>query len=193
MEVMMKKSLGAKTLLFPTPVLIIGSYDQEGKSNLMAVAWGGICCSKPPCVAISLREATYTYHNIKSQKAFTVNITPENYIKEADYFGIASGKNINKFNQSGLTPVKSTLVNAPYIDEWPIILECQLIQTHPIGLHTLFVGEILDVKADEQVVGEKKYPQMEKIKPAVFSPGERNYYGIGSFLGKAFSIGKELK
>ncbi len=187
----MKKSLGAKTIVFPTPVFIVGSYDSKGKPNAMSVAWGGICCSKPPCVAISLRKATYSYSSIMESKAFTVNIPSEKHIKEADYFGIASGKNEDKFAKTGLTPVKSDLVNAPYIEEFPFILECEVIHIYEIGLHTQFIGEIKDVKADESVLDEKGHASIEKLKPFSFAPLNA-YYGTGNYLADAFSIGKEL-
>jgi len=187
----MKKSLGAKTILYPTPVLVIGTYDKSGKPNVMTAAWGGICCSSPPCVAVSLRKATYTYGNIMEQKAFTINIPSENYIKEADYFGIVSGKKKDKFSATGLTPVKSDIVHAPYVKEFPFILECKLLHTFEIGLHTQFIGEIMDIKADEAVLGENGLPNIEKIKPFMFVPDSGTYYGIGEYLGKAFSIGKD--
>ena len=88
----MKKSLGAKTILYPTPVLGVGTYDLHGKPNVMTAAWGGICCSTPPCVAVSLRKATYSYQNIVHRKAFTISLPSEQYVKDADYFGIASGR-----------------------------------------------------------------------------------------------------
>lgn len=96
----MKKSIGAKTIIYPTPVLIVGTYDKMGKANLMTAAWGGICCSKPPSIAISLRKATYTYGNIVERKAFTINITSETFVIEADYFGIVSGKSEDKFHST---------------------------------------------------------------------------------------------
>lgn len=102
----MKKSLGAKTIVYPTPVFIVGTYDKSGKPNAMNVAWGGLCCSSPPCVAISVRKATYTYGNIVERKAFTINIPSEAYVKEADYFGVASGAKADKFSVTKLTPVK---------------------------------------------------------------------------------------
>ncbi|MHB8205102.1 MAG: flavin reductase family protein [Desulfomonilaceae bacterium] len=189
----MKKSLGAKTLLYPTPVLIVGTYDKTGKPNVMTVAWGGICCSVPPCVSISVREATYTYSSLMEQKAFTISIPSEDYVKQADFIGIASGKNTDKFLATGLTPVKSDVVNAPYVGEFPLALECKVIHTHKIGLHTQFIGEILDIKADEAVVGQRG-PEIEKIKPFLWAPdSSQGYYGVGQHLGKAFSIGKDLK
>jgi flavin reductase (DIM6/NTAB) family NADH-FMN oxidoreductase RutF len=161
----MKKSLGAKTIIYPTPVLVIGSYDKNGKPNVMTAAWGGICCSSPPCLTVSLRKATYTYTSICERKAFTVNIPSEKHVDVVDYFGIASGRNEDKFSKSGLTPVKSDLVDAPYIGEFPFILECRLIHTHEIGLHTQFIGEILDIKANEDVLDDKGTLSIEKIKP----------------------------
>ena len=187
----MKKSLGARTLAFPTPVWVVGTYDAAGTPNIMTAAWAAIVCSKPPCVGVSLRKATYTYGNMVLNQAFTINVPSEVYIKEADYCGIASGKAGDKFIAAGLTPVKSTLVNAPYVQEFPLILECQVIHTIEIGLHTQFIGEILDVKADASVLGEKGMPDIEKVKPVIFGPEIRTYHGIGPHLGKAFAIGKE--
>lgn len=185
----MKKSIGAKTIVYPTPVFIVGTYDKTGEPNVMTVAWGGICCSEPPCVAVSLRKATYSYGNIIANRAFTINIASETHVKEADYFGIASGEKKNKFSVSGLTPVNSDLVNAPYVKEFPLVLECKVLHILEIGLHTQFIGEILDVKADEEVLGENGLPNINKIKPFLFAPIRRAYFGIGDFLGEAFSIG----
>lgn len=186
----MKKSLGAKTIIYPTPVLVIGSYDKNGKPNVMTAAWGGICCSNPPCVAVSLLKSRYTYENIIAQKAFMINIASEAHVKSVDYFGIATGRTTDKFSLTGLTPVKSTLVNAPYIEEYPIILECKLLQKVEIGSHTQFIGEILDVKADQSILSDDGMPDIEKVMPICFSPAKEGYYGLGKKLGKAFSIGK---
>jgi len=188
----MKKSIGAKTLVFPTPVWVVGTYDREGKPNVMAVAWGGICCSSPPCVAVSLRRATYTYGNLMERKAFTVNVPSEGHAREADYVGIASGRKVDKFAASGLTPIRSKLVDAPYVAEFPLVLECRLLRTVEIGLHTQFVGEIVDVKADETVLGEEGIPVIEKVKPIVYAPEVGEYYRIGGKLGRAYSIGRTI-
>lgn len=189
----MKKSIGAKTIVYPTPVFIVGTYDKAGKPNVMNAAWGGICCSAPPCVAVALRKATYTYGNIMEQKAFTVSIPSQEFVREADYFGLVSGREEDKFFQAGLTPEKSNLVNAPYVREFPLILECRLLHVLEIGLHTQFVGEILDVKVDVDVLGNDDLPDIEKVRPLLFEPGKQRYYGLGAFLGKAFAIGKEIK
>ncbi len=188
----MKKSLGPRTLAFPTPVWVIGSYDPEEKPNAMTAAWAGICCSSPPCVAVSLRKATYSYGNIVARQAFTVNIPSEEHAKIADYLGMATGREVNKFKVARITPVKSGLVDAPYIQEFPLVLECQVLHTIEIGLHTQFIGRILDVKADPAVLGEHGFPDIVKVKPIVFGPEIRTYHGIGGFLGRAFDLGKDL-
>jgi flavin reductase (DIM6/NTAB) family NADH-FMN oxidoreductase RutF len=186
----MKKSLGAKTLLFPTPVLMVGTYDREGKPNLMNAAWGGICCSQPPCVAVSLRKARYSYDCIVERKAFTVGIACEDRMAEADYVGIASGRSVDKFAVTGLTPVRSDLVDAPYAAEFPVVLECRLLHTVEIGLHTQFIGEIVDVKAETDVLGDDGHPDILKIKPLVYDTAHKGYHGVGPLLGEAFSVGK---
>ena len=188
----MKKSLGAKTLLIPTPVLMVGTYDHTGKPNLMNAAWGGICCSQPPCVAVSLRKATYSYNAIVERKAFTIGIACESRMKEADYCGIFSGRDGDKFAATGLTPVRSDLVDAPYAEEFPVVLECRLLHTIEIGLHTQFIGEIVDVKGDVQVIGDDGDLDIMKIQPLIFDTSHRGYHGVTPSIGKAFSIGREL-
>lgn len=187
----MKQSLGAKTLLFPTPVLLVGTYDREGTPNLMNAAWGGICCSQPPCVAVSLRKATYTYASIMERRAFTIGIPSEAQMVAADYVGTVSGRDGDKFAATGLTAVKSELVDAPYAEELPFTLECRLLQTLEIGLHTQFIGEIVDVKADVAVLGSDGLPDILKIRPLVYDTAHRGYHAIGPCLGQAFSVGKK--
>lgn len=189
----MKKSLGAKTILYPTPVLLVGTYDKDERPNLMTAAWGGICCSVPPCVSVSLRKATYSYGNIISRGAFTVNIPSANQVEKADYYGIETGRNAEKFEKSGITAIKSELVDAPYGEEFPVILECNLLNNIEIGLHTQFIGEIMDVKVDASVLGEGGKPDLAKINPIIFDTGDRNYFSVGKFIGKAFSIGKNIR
>jgi flavin reductase (DIM6/NTAB) family NADH-FMN oxidoreductase RutF len=188
----MKVSLGAKTILFPAPVWIVGTYDADGKANVMAVAWGGICCSKPPCVTVSLRKATYSYRGIADRKAFTINVPSEEFVAEADYYGIASGREVDKFSATNLTPLRSDLVNAPYIAEFPMIAECRLLHSFEIGLHTMFIGEILDVKVDRDLIGEDGKPSMAKVAPVLYGPGTHRYYRVGEDLGEAYLVGNKF-
>ncbi len=188
----MKKSLGAKTLAFPAPVWVIGSYDKDGKPNAATIAWGGICCSKPPMVAISLRAATHTHGNIMARRAFTVSIPSATHAAEADYFGMASGRDSDKFGKTGLTPVRAGLVDAPYVEEFPVVIECRVAEVHELGLHTQFIGEIMDVRADDSMLDAEGRPDIEKIQPVIYCTGTSSYHGVGPSLGKAFSIGKKL-
>ncbi len=188
----MKKSLGAKTLVYPTPVFVVGTYDAEGKPNVMTASWGGICNSRPPSVAVSLRKATYTYGNIVQRKAFTISIPSEEHVRLADYFGMRSGRDGDKFVAAKLTPVRSDLVDAPYVKEFPMILECRLAHTFELGLHTQFVGEILDVKVDDSALGKTGLADITKVKPLIFSPDTQAYYGVGAFVAKAFSVGEGI-
>ncbi|MFH2057018.1 MAG: flavin reductase family protein [bacterium] len=189
----MKKSLGAKTLIYPTPVWVVCSYDKEDKANGMTVAWGGVCCSKPPCVTVSLRKATYSYGCIMERQAYTVNVLSEAQLAESDYFGMASGRNTDKFADTGLTAVKSELVDAPYIAEAPMVLECRVLHTFELGMHTQFVGEILDVKVEESLLGDDGNPDIHKIRPAVYATGARKYYSVGELLAVAYKYGDKFK
>ncbi len=177
------KSLGAKTIAQPCPVWVIGSYDAAGKPNVMTASWAAICCSQPPMVTVSLRKATYTYGSIMESEAFTVNVPSEDFVNEAAYFGSVSGREVDKFAASGLTAVKSELVNAPYVKEFPLVLECKLVKTVELGLHTMFIGEIVDVKAAGTVLGANGMPDVAKLKPIVFAPGNADFFGIGASLG----------
>jgi flavin reductase (DIM6/NTAB) family NADH-FMN oxidoreductase RutF len=187
-----KISLGAKTLAQPAPAWVVGSYDPQGKPNIMTIAWGGICCSQPPCIAISLRKATYTYECIKERHAYTVNIPSATLVKEVDYVGTVSGRTIDKFAMTKLTPVRSELVDAPFIKEFPVVIECRVLHIVEIGLHTQFIGEIVDIKAEESVLDEQGLTDILKVKPLIFDTGQGAYHGIGDRIGKAFSIGKRV-
>ena len=186
----MKRSLGAKTIVYPTPVFLVGTYDAAGKANVMTAAWAGICCSRPPCVAVSLRAATYSHGSIKERAAFTVSIPSAAQVREADYAGIYSGRDEDKIEALGLTAVRSELVDAPYIEECSLVLECELAHTHELGLHTQFVGQVMDVKADEDVLDERGRTDIRKVAPLIYAPGNQAYFAVGEEVARAFSVGK---
>jgi flavin reductase (DIM6/NTAB) family NADH-FMN oxidoreductase RutF len=158
----------------------------------MTASWGGICCSQPPCVAVSLRKATYSHGNIVDRGAFTISIPSEKYVKEVDYFGLVFGRSMDKFAATKLTPVKSKLVDAPYVKEFLLVMECKLVHVAELGLHTQFVGEVIDAKADESIIGDSGAIDIKKLKPLVFTPDTQDYYGIGTCKGKVFSAGKGI-
>jgi len=185
----MKKSVGPRTLAFPVPVWVVGSYDAHGKPNMMTASWAGICCSKPPCLNVSLRKATYSYGALMERRAFTVSIPSVDQAAPADYAGKASGRDVDKFAATGLTATRSKVVDAPYVEEFPVVLECRILHDLEIGLHTLFVGEIMDVKADEEVLGDKGLPRIDAARPFVYAPESRSYFSLGERLGPAFKMG----
>ena len=188
----MKQSLGAVTLVYPTPVFLVGTYDSTGKPNIMTASWGGICCSKPPCVTVSLRKATYSHGCIVERQAFTISIPSESQAEQADYCGLASGLTADKFANTGWTAVRSELVDAPYVKECSLIVECRLAHTFELELHTQFVGEVVDVKADKDVMTEGGLVDILKVRPLIFTPDSHEYYGVGKLIGKAFSMGEKL-
>lgn len=189
----MMQSMGARPLVFPTPVFVVGTYDKNGKPNIMTAAWAGICCSQPPCLAVSLRKATWTYDAIVERRAFTVSVPSREFVRHADYAGIFSGENENKFESLGLTAAPGDHVDAPYVAEFPMAIELRLSHTLELGLHTQFIGEIMDVKVDERCLDAEGLPDMGKVDPVIFAPVARAYYGVGEFIAKAFSAGKSLR
>ncbi|MDL2260520.1 flavin reductase family protein, partial [Deltaproteobacteria bacterium OttesenSCG-928-K17] len=188
----MKKSLGPKTLTFPLPVYLVGSYDEEGKANIMNAAWGGIACSDPPCISVSIQPIRHSFAAIMKNRAFTISVPNSALAPAADLAGLVSGRNHDKFALGNLTAVKSEVVNAPYVAECPVVLECELVKTVELGSHTMFVGRILDVKVDDDIKIEDGALDMAGVDPMVYNPGGE-YHRIGGPVGKAFSIGKSLK
>ena len=186
----MKQSLGAKTLLYPTPVLVVGSYFADGRPNVMTAAWGGIACSKPPCVCVSLRAATASHGNIVARKAFTISLPSREQAAQADYFGLVSGRDADKFAATGLTPVAAEFVDAPCVAEFPLVVECEVVQVHELGLHTQFIGEVKDVKIDEACLDEDGHIDVGKLNPLAFAPETGAYFALGALIGRAYSIGK---
>lgn len=188
----MLRSLGARPLVVPTPLFLVGSYDEDGKANIMAAAWAGICSSQPPCLAVSLRKSRWTYNAIMRRGAFTVSVPSRAFVRHADYAGIFSGKDEDKFAKLGLTPTAGEHVDAPYVEEFPMVVELKLLQTVELGVHTQFIGEIMDVKVAEECLDETGKSDITKIDPVIFAPASKEYYAVGDFLAKAFSAGKSL-
>ncbi len=178
----MKRSLGADTLLLPSPVWVVGSYNISGQPNLMTVSWGGICCTTPPCIAISIRKSRLSHSNILDAGAFTVNVPSQQHLSATDYIGTTSGATHDKFSETGLTAIRGEMVNAPYIQEFPLVLECVLMHSLDLGSHTQLIGGILDVKAEEAILGPNGLPNAAFINPIIASAPERAYYAIGACL-----------
>lgn len=188
----MKKSLGAKPIVYPTPVFLVGSYDENGVANIMNAAWGGLCSSNPPSVAVSIRQERHSYDNIIQKKAFTINIPSTDQAEVADYFGLVSGGKCDKVKFSGVAVEQAEFVDAPMLNDCPLVLECRLIATHDLGVHTQFVGEIIDVKIEEGCLDSAGQPDIRLVDPLLFAPGNRAYFAVGDFVGQAFAVGKDI-
>ncbi|GHV37674.1 flavodoxin [Synergistales bacterium] len=188
---MNRKNLGARLGLYPTPVVVVGTYDKDNKPNLITLAWAGVCCSEPPCLQISVRKNRYSWSAITERGAFSVNVPSKKYVTETDYIGIASGRDANKFEVTGLTPIKGELVDAPLVKEFPVSMECLLKHSLEVGSHDLFVGEIVACWIDEEAPKEGTKVRAEKIDPLLYMPGGE-YFGIGELIAGGYTLGKKL-
>lgn len=187
----MKKSLGPRPMAFPLPAFLVGTYDENGKPNIMTAAWGGVAASEPPCLSVSIQPPRWTHEAIVKNQAFTVSIPDSKLAAATDFAGLVSGRKHDKFKEAGLTAVKSELVNAPYVAECPVIIECELYKSLEVGSHTLFIGRIIDVKADQSISFEHERLDMAKVDPIVFNT-RGDYHQVGPSLGPAFNIGKKF-
>ena len=184
----MRKDFGAKALLFPMPVLIIGTYDKNGNPDAMNAAWGGI--SDDTQISICLSPSHKTVDNLKIKGAFTVSVADRSHVTECDYVGIVSAKKVeDKFFKAGFHAVKSPHVDAPLIEELPFALECKVISYDEESCR--LVGEIVNVCADESVLTDGKI-DIEKLEPLIYNPAVHAYHVVGDKVGDAFSDGKKL-
>lgn len=184
----MRKNFGAKPVLYPMPVMIIGTYDENGNANAMNAAWGGIVGGKEIIISLGSHKTT---ENMKKTNAFTVSMADVAHTAECDYVGIVSANDDgDKMKKAGFTCVKSEFVNAPVINELPLTLECKLKSILDGGL---YVGEIVNISADENILGDDGEVDIDKFKPITFDPIHDGYYELGAKVGTAFSDGKKLK
>ncbi len=186
-------SLGPQAFLSPAPVMLVGTYDVEGRPNIMTATWGGVCCSQPPCLSVSLRRSTWTCRALQQKKAFTVSIPDRGMAGQADFAGLVSGSQENKFQTLGLTPVPGDHVDAPFVAECPVVLELLLRHTLELGSHIQFVGEIIDVKVNKDCLTPEGLPDASRIDALSFAPLTKEYYGTGEFVARAFAVGKTVK
>ena len=187
----MKKNIGPELGIYPTPVVVVGTYDENDKPNLITLAWAGVCCSEPPSVQISIRKNRHTHAAITARKVFSVNIPSAKYVTEADYAGIASGKNADKFETTKLTPVRGEKIDAPMVMEFPVSMECRLTHTLELGTHDMFVGEIIACWVDGPALDGNGRPVPQKIDPLVYTIG-KGYFGLGNFVAPSHNVGKKL-
>lgn len=187
----MRKNIKTTEAIFPMPVLMIATYNEDGTIDVMNAAWGTMLERNE--VILNLTETHKTVQNIKKRKAFTVSIADSDHVVEADYFGVVSGNNTpNKFENSGLTATKSDLVDAPIINEFPICMECEFIEYQDDEYGCGVKGKIVNVSVDEKTMTDDKV-DIEKVNAIAFDPYTHGYYKVTERVGEAFKDGLKLK
>ena len=187
----MRKKLNLTEGIFPMPVLMIATYNEDGSVNVMNAAWGTM--QERGNVALNLTESHKTVQNIKARGAFTVSIADAAHVVEADYFGVVSGnREPRKFENSGLTAQKSDLVDAPIINEFPLCLECRFIEYQNNEYGVGVIGKVVNVTADEHVMAGDKV-DMSLVNAIAFDPYTHGYYRVSERVGEAFKDGLKLK
>ena len=187
----MRKDLGAKTFIFPMPVLMIGTYDENGEPDLMNAAWGGIYDYNQITISLGAHVST---DNIRKNKAFTVAFATKKTVAISDYVGIVSkAKEPKKIEKAGLHPFKSKHVNAPLFEEYPLTLECKLVSLDgEMGEGGTLIGEIINVNVDDSVLTDDKI-DVKKLQPLAFDGANGKYHVLGEEVAPAFRIGLSIK
>ncbi len=187
----MRKDIKTTEAIFPMPVLMVATYNEDGSVDVMNAAWGTMLARNQ--IILNLTETHKTVKNIKERNAFTVSIADSKHVVEADYFGIASGNNTpNKFENSGLSVTKSQKVDAPIINEFPICLECEFIEYQSDEYGAGVIGKVVNVTADESVMDGDKV-DVSKVNAIAFDPYTHGYYKVTERVGEAFKDGMQIK
>ncbi len=185
----MKKNLGQAGELFPQSVFIVASYDENNVPNAMNVAWGGECTRNEIAINIGDHKTT---DNILARGAFTVAPADRAHVVEADYFGMATGRKVNKAERSGLTFIKSEFVDAPVIEEFPLTMECEVSEVQDWGGEKRFIGRIVNTCVDERILDEEGRVDFGKMEPIVYDSTRRIYRVVGEEVAGAWDAGKTL-
>ena len=179
-------------MLYPLPAVMLSVTDGEGTDNIITVAWAGTVCTNPPMVSVSVRPSRYSYEMMKKTGEFVINLTTEKLAFAADYCGVRSGRDVDKFEKLGLTKEKADFVRAPMIAESPVSIECRVKQIMELGSHDMFLADVLAVHADEAYMDENRKFRLNDAGLLVYSHGE--YLGLGKKLGTfGYSVKKNMK
>ena len=177
-------------MLNPVPAVMVSVTDKEGKSNIITVAWAGTVCTNPPMVSISVRPSRYSYQILEETGEFVINLTNESLVKACDYCGVVSGRDVDKFAKTGLTPIPMEHVHAMGIDESPVNMECKITEKRELGSHTMFIAEVVGVTVDDQYMDETGKFHINESGLVMYSHGE--YFALGKKLGKfGYSVKKK--
>lgn len=177
-------------MLNPVPAVMVSVTDKEGKSNIITVAWAGTVCTNPPMVSISVRPSRYSYQILEETGEFVINLTNESLVKVCDYCGVVSGRDVDKFAKTGLTPIPMEHVHAMGIDESPVNMECKITEKRELGSHTMFIAEVVGVTVDDRYMDETGKFHINESGLVMYSHGE--YFALGKKLGKfGYSVKKK--
>ncbi len=188
----MKKQVKAATYLFPTPTAMVSCAGTQSAPNIITIAWIGVVCSEPPVLSVSIRPGRYSYAQIKETGDFVVNIPRESQLRELDFCGIVSGRDVDKFRELGLTPMPASVVSAPLVKECPVNLECKVLDVRKLGTHDMFLGEIVAVHMDEDVLTKEGEINISRLKPIAYCPQAAQYWSLKEPIGTyGFTKGKK--
>lgn len=177
-------------MVYPVPAVMVTAADREGKSNIITIAWTGTVCTNPPMAYISVRPERYSYGMLKETGEFVINLTTEKLVRATDYCGVKSGRDTDKWKETGLTPILAQEVNVPLIKESPVNIECRVSEIRELGSHHMFLARVVAVDVDEAYLNEQGRFELQKAAPIVYSHGE--YYGLSSLLGTfGYSVRKK--
>ena len=189
---MAKQTWKPGNMLYPLPAVMVSVTDGKGKDNIITIAWVGTVCTNPPMVSISVRPERYSYQMIRETGEFVINLTTEKLAFATDYCGVRSGRDTDKFKETGLTKEKAEFVQAPMIRESPVSIECRVREVKELGSHHMFLADVLAVHADEAYMDENHKFDLKLSRPLVYSHGE--YSSIGKPLGTfGYSVRKKAK
>ena len=189
---MAKVTIEHKTVVYPMPAFLIGA-NVDGKPNFMAAAWSGIAGGEPPVITVGIRHSRYTLKGIHQNNTFSVNVPSVDIARETDYCGIESGSKADKVKVCGFDVFYGKVETAPMVEQCPVNLECRVMHLLDVGSHVLVVGEIKETYISEECMTGGR-PDVNKIKPFAFNPRpEADYQAFGEPVGKAFSMGLDLK
>jgi len=177
-------------LLSPVPAVLVTCRDNQGKDNIITIAWVGTVCSNPPMLSISIRPERYSYHIIDETRQFVVNIPSADQVRWVDYCGVTSGEKVDKFEKTGFTKQEATKINVPIIKECTLNIECTVREKLDLGSHIMFIADVVAIQASQDIMQESGRLAIEKGKLLTYIHG--HYYSIGKRLGKfGFSVQKK--
>ncbi len=187
-----KQEWKAGNMIYPLPVVMATVRDRDGKDNIITVAWTGTTCTNPAMAYISVRPGRYSYHMLQENKCFVINLTTKALVKAADYCGVVSGRDVDKFAKCNLTKTEASHINCAMIEESPVNIECEVVQEIEQGSHTMFLAKVICVHADEAYMNETGKFCLEKAEPVVYSHG--TYFALGEEMGTfGYSVKKKKK